>query len=101
MADKVFEIVASFTLPGSDQLAHADLVSKITPAVTKLKEAAKEAGIELKIETRSFTPQVKKPRKPKVGAATAGQAEGASGSTPPAAQQKANATDHVNRGARA
>lgn len=97
MADKVFEIVASFTLPGSDQLAHADLVSKITPAVTKLKEAAKEAGIELKIETRSFTPQVKKPRKAKP--ADAGQASAGSAAPGQAATKQPN-SEHVNRGAR-
>ena len=99
MADKVFEIVASFTLPGSDQLAHADLVSKITPAVTKLKEAAKEAGIELKIETRSFTPQVKKPRKAKA-AVDAGQAPTAGSAAPGQAATKQPNSEHVNRGAR-
>lgn len=97
MADKVFEIVASFTLPGSDQLAHADLVSKITPAVTKLKEAAKEAGIELKIETRSFTPQAKKPRKAKP--TDAGQASVGS-VAPGQAPTKQSNSEHVNRGAR-
>jgi len=54
---RIFEINASFPLDGDDQLAHASLVAKMAPAIEALKDAAKAAGIDLTVISKTYTPQ--------------------------------------------
>lgn len=65
--DRQFEITCTFPLTGENELDHAKVIAAVAPAIDELSKAASDAGVSMKVETRSYTPKAKSttPRKTK------------------------------------